>query len=372
MPSPFREKAEELLALADVRVDGGRPWDLQVHDERLFQRALSQGSLGLGEAYMDGWWDCGQLDEFFHRVLRARLQERVDRNLRLALLVLQSKLINIQSKGRAKTDAAWHYDLGNDLYQRMLDKRMTYTCGYWKDAKTLDEAQEAKLELACRKLGLKPGMRVLDIGCGWGSFMKYAAEKHGVEVVGVTLSKEQAALGKGLCAGLPVEFRIQDYRDIQGTYDRVVSIGMFEQVGHKNFRTYMEVASRALVDDGIFLLHTIGGSTSETTGNPWLTKHIFPGSMIPSAAQITAAIEGLFVMEDWHNFGPHYDKTLMAWLHNFEKHWKELEPKYGERFRRMWRYYLCSSAGAFRARHNHLWQVVLSKRGIPGGYECPR
>jgi len=243
---------------------------------------------------------------------------------------------------------------------------MNYTCAYWKEGvTTLDEAQEAKLELVCQKIGLEPGMHVLDIGCGWGCFAKYAAEKYGVRVTGVTVSKEQVKLGMEMCKGLPVELKLQDYRDVTGVYDRVISIGVMEHVGYKNYRTYMEVADRTLKDDGIAFIHTIGGNISSTKANAWTTKYIFPNGMLPSIAQLSKAMEGIFVIEDLHNIGPHYDKTLMAWHANFEAAWPELKKKYDERFYRMWRYYLLSSAGGFRARQSQLWQFVMTRPGTP-------
>lgn len=369
MNSHQKQLIAELLALADVEINGSRPHDIQVHDERLYGRVLSQGSMGLGEAYMDDWWDAPQLDEFFTHVLRARLDEKVRKNWQLALRALQASLFNMQSPSRARKVGEVHYDVGNDLYQKMLDRRMTYTCGYWKDAKTLDEAQEAKYELACRKIGLKKGDRVLDIGGGWGSFARFATEKYGASTVAITISKNQVELGKELCKGLPIEIRLQDYREVHdGPYDHVVSFGMFEHVGSRNYRTYMEVVHRNLKDDGFFLLHTIGGNRSVRATDPWVSKYIFPNSMLPSIKQIGSAIEDLFVMEDWHNFSRHYDKTLMAWFHNFDTAWPALKEKYGERFYRMWKYYLLASAGTFRSRRNQLWQIVLSKYGVPGGY----
>ncbi|MBI5370181.1 cyclopropane fatty acyl phospholipid synthase [Candidatus Uhrbacteria bacterium] len=351
---------ESWLAKADIRTNGDRPWDLIVHDERVFSRTLAQGSLGFGEAYMDGWWDCHALDQMLTRVFHANLQDHI-KPLRALWPTVSAHLLNPQRKSKAFEIGKRHYDVGNDLYEHMLDQRMVYTCGYWKDATTLDEAQEAKLDLTCRKLELKPGMRVLDIGCGWGSFAKFAAQKYGVGVVGVTVSKEQVKLAQELCAGLPIDIRLQDYRDIAGTFDRIVSLGMFEHVGYKNYRTYMQVAHRVLADGGLFLLHTIGGNHSVHSTDQWIEKYIFPNSMLPSITQIGAAIEDLFVMEDWHNFGPFYDKTLLAWHQNFERAWPELKEKYGERFGRMWQFYLLSSAATFRARNNQLWQIVLSK-----------
>ncbi len=354
----------ELLDLAEIQPNGPNPWDIQIHDRRFYDRVLRDTSLGLGESYMDGWWDCEQIDQMIYRILLARLDEKV-KNSRMALLVLRARLFNRQSKARAFQIGEHHYDLGNDLYTAMLDKRLNYTCAYWKNAANLDEAQEAKLELVCKKIGIKPGMKILELGCGWGSFAKYAAEKYGASVLGVTVSKEQVALGMELCKGLPVELRLQDYREVQGTYDAVISIGVMEHVGYKNYRTYMQVVDRTLKKDGIAFVHTIGGNTSITTGEPWTDKYIFPNGMLPSIAQLSTAMEGLFVIEDLHNIGPHYDPTLMAWHANFEKAWPDLREKYGDRFYRMWRYYLLSSAGGFRARNQQLWQIVFTRQGSP-------
>jgi cyclopropane-fatty-acyl-phospholipid synthase len=250
----------------------------------------------------------------------------------------------------------------------MLDKRLVYSCGYWRNARTLNQAQESKLDLICRKIGLKRGMKVLDIGCGWGSFVKYAAEKYGASVVGITVSREQVALARDSCKGLPVQIRLQDYRDLDETFDHVVSVGMFEHVGYKNYQAFMKCVHKCLKDDGLFLLHTIGNNTSVKAPEPWTHKYIFPNGLLPSIKQIGAAIEGLFIMEDWHNFSADYDKTLMAWHRNFMKSWDKIKSNYDERFYRMWRYFLLSNAGAFRARKNQLWQVILSKRGVEGGH----
>jgi cyclopropane-fatty-acyl-phospholipid synthase len=358
-----KEIIRGLLSEAGIEINGKNHWDIQVHDERLYQRLLSESALGLGESYMDDWWDCEALDEFISRILKAQLDKKVKGNWKILLYILKTKLFNRQKKSRAKIVGEQHYDRGNDLYQAMLDKRLNYTSAYWKNAKNLDEAQEAKLDLVCKKIELKKGMTVLELGCGWGSFAKYAAEKYGAHVVGVNVSREQVELGRELCKGLPVELRLQDYREVEGKYDRVISIGIMEHVGYKNYRTYMEVVDRTLKDDGIAFVHTIGGNISTTYVNAWTDKYIFPNGMLPSIAQLAKAMEGLFVMEDWHNFGPDYDRTLMAWYHNFENSWDQLKDKYGERFFRMWRYYLLSSAGGFRSRAQQLWQIVMTKPG---------
>ncbi|WP_235565340.1 cyclopropane fatty acyl phospholipid synthase [Lysobacter sp. Root494] len=366
----LRHRLERLLAHADVRVDGDRDWDLQMHDPRLPMRLLAQGSLGLGESYMDGWWDARSLDGLLYHLLDARIDERV-RGIAAYLDGLRAQLFNLQTRSRSFTVGERHYDLGNDLYAAMLGKRLVYSCGYWREATTLDEAQEAKLDLVCRKLGLQPGMRVLDIGCGWGEALKFAAERYGVSGVGVTISREQADYARRLCDGLPIEIRVQDYRELDEKFDRVFSIGMFEHVGVKNYRRYFEVARTCLPEDGLFLLHSIGSNQSQHHTDPWIARYIFPNSMLPSAAQIARAAEGLFVMEDWHGFGPDYDRTLQAWRDNVEAAWPQL-PSYDERFRRMWRFYLSGSMASFRARRIQLWQVMLSPRGIRGGYIAPR
>ena len=362
----------EFFSSAGVAVDGKNPWDIRVLNEKFYSRALRQGSLGLGDSYMDGWWECDDIPEFINHIVRAGAMGKFSLNFANVSMFILENLLNMQDRRGAKKVGEIHYDAGNDLYEKMLGRTLAYSCGYWKDAKTLDEAQDAKLDLICRKIGLKPGMKVLDIGCGWGSFAKFAAEKYGASVVGVTISKEQKEYAERSCKGLPVEIRFMDYRDVAGEFDRVVSIGMFEHVGKKNYREYMRVAHRLLKEGGLFLLHTIGTIKSDTINDAWIEKHIFPHSMLPSVARIGQAAEMLFVMEDWHNFGPDYEKTLLAWFENFEKAWPSLREKYGDRFYRMWKYYLLTCAGSFRSRNNQLWQVVFSKNPGPEIYQPVR
>ncbi len=370
--SHYKGVAEKILSPAGIEINGDKPWDIKVNNEDFYPRVLSQGSLGLGESYMDGWWNCERLDEFFYRIICYRVPERVRHNLSVLTRAVMAKLFNLQSRKRAFNIGIRHYDLGNELFFNMLDCRAVYSCGYWKNANTLDEAQENKLDLICRKLGLQPGMRLLDIGCGWGSLAKYAAEKYKAEVVGITVSKQQAEFGKELCGELPVEIRLQDYRDLNQQFDRVVSVGMFEHVGCKNYQTFMEVVHRCLKTYGLFLLHTIGGNRSVAATDAWINKYIFPNGMLPSIKQIGSSIEGLFVMEDWHNLSTNYDKTLMAWYQNFVDKWHNLEHHYDHKYFRMWSYYLLSCAASFRARSNQLWQIVLSREGVPGGYNSIR
>jgi cyclopropane-fatty-acyl-phospholipid synthase len=357
-----------LLKKADITINGERPWDIRVHDENFYQRTLAEGELGLGESYMDGWWDCPALDQLIDRIFRNNLPQQVKGNWKLYWHILRSRIFNRQSRRRSFQVGEQHYDVGNDLYSAMLDRRMLYTCAYWKDVDNLEDAQEAKMDLICQKIGLEKGMTVLELGCGFGAFAKFAAEKYDARVTGLTVSKEQVKLGKEMCTGLPVDIRLEDYRNAEGLYDRVISIGVMEHIGYKNYRTYMEKAYAHLKDGGVALIHTIGSNTSKTHTNAWTDKYIFPNGMLPSIAQLGAAMEGLFVMEDWHNFGEHYDPTLMAWYYNFKRGWPKLKDKYGERFYRMWVYYLLSCAGAFRSRAIQLWQIVMTKPGTKQPY----
>ena len=351
----------DLLGSAGITVNGDAPYDIKVNNSKLYPRVLSRGSLGLGESYMDGWWDCEQLDEFINRILRADLPSQIKSNAKLMWHLLRARLFNLQSTKRAYQVGQRHYDIGNDLYEAMLDSRMNYTCAYWRGAKNLDEAQENKLDLVCKKIGLQAGMTVLELGCGFGAFAGYAAEKYGARVTGVTVSKKQVEWANAKYKHLPVDIRLEDYRNVSGQYDRVISIGVMEHVGYKNYRTYMEVVDRTLKPDGLAFIHTIGGNFSGAIADPWTVKYIFPNGSLPSMAQLTKAMEGVLSMEDWHNFGQDYDPTLLAWYDNFEKAWPELKSDYDERFYRMWRYYLLSSAGGFRSRHNQLWQMVLNR-----------
>ncbi len=354
---------DQMLLEAGVVVNGDRPWDIQVHDERFYSRLLADKNLALGEAYMNGWWTCERLDEFFHLVMKKNLEEKVKGGLGYLLRLLPARLFNLQSKRRAVMVAERHYNIGNDLFLSFLDPFNQYSCGYFDGTDDLQEAQLRKLDLICRKLNLGQGDHVLDIGSGWGGFARYAAERYGCRVTAVNVSTEQNRFTESLCRGLPVRVEPCDYRSISGRFDKIVSIGMFEHVGGKNYREFMQVAHRCLKDGGVFLLHTIGANESRTECDPWITKYIFPNGMLPGMAQICKAIEGLFVVEDWHSLGPHYDRTLMCWYRNFQEAWPRLKERYDEVFKRMWDYYLLSCAGAFRARVNQLWQIVMTKYG---------
>lgn len=369
--SSSQDFLDRVFYRAGVSINGSAPSDIKVHNSKFYNRVLAQGSLGLGESYTEGWWDCEDLSQFFFLILRAKLDEQVNPADYL-LRSLKSKILNLSHRVDAFKIGEVHYDRDVDLYKTMLDKNMIYTCGYWKEAKTLDMAQERKLQLVCDKLFIKPGMTVLDIGCGWGGFLKYCAEKYQIRGVGVTVSREQAEVARKTCRNLDVEILLQDYRDVVGKFDRIVSLGMLEHVGFKNYQTFFAKAADCLTDNGLFLLHTIGGNKSETGTDPWIERYIFPNSMIPSIAQLGNAMEDFFVMEDWHNFGADYDKTLMAWFENFDNGWPYLSTKFDQSFYRQWKYYLLSCAGSFRARRNQLWQIVLSKSGVPQGYQSIR
>ncbi len=363
----------DLFRLADIEVGGSRPWDIRVRSDRFYRRIMAQGSLGLGESYMDGDWDCDALDQLFDRAISHRLREKFGMTVSLALLVGLSRLQNRQTARRARQAAQVHYDLPVDIFEATFDQRLTGSCGYWKNAVTLDEAQNAKLDLICRKIGLKQGDAVLDIGCGWGAFLGYAAEHYGADCLGVTVSPVQCEYAKKRYAGLSVKPLLEDYRGYAGPkVDHLVSMGMFEHVGAKNYRTYFERARRYMKDDGLFLLHTIWENERYPTIDAWQDKYIFPNGDLPSVGEITSAVEGLFVVEDVHNFGIFYDATLMAWNRKFQSNRTMMAERHGERFCRMWEYYLLQSAGAFRCRHISVGQFVLSPHGLRGGYQSVR
>lgn len=371
MSSRAKKYIQKLLARADVQINGTRPWDVQVHNPNIYRKLFFGGIEALGDGYCLGDWDCEVIDQLVDRVYRAGLSKSISRHPLWVIHGWISKLVNYGRRGGRASEVQRHYDAGNDLFQAMLDPRMVYTCAYWKDAKNLEQAQTNKLELICKKIGLKKGMKVLDVGGGWGSFVTYAAEKYQVHGTNITISKEQKQLADQLCADLPVENLLIDYRDIKGKFDAVVSIEMIEAVGYKNYRQYMQKMYDCLPEGGIFLLEAIISNHSTTHTNPWIDKRVFPGGMLPSLQQISAAVENLFVIEDVHNFGTDYDKTLMAWFHNFDQNWPSLSG-YDQTFYRMWKLYLQSCAGAFRARNMQVVQIVFSKGSSKGGYQSIR
>lgn len=369
-----KETCIALLRGAGIEVNGPNPWDMQVHNDALYGRILSDPELQLGETYMDQLWSCERIDIMIDKILRSRIQQTLSLSFKERMLILGEILFNPQIGASAAKNVAVHYDIGNELYTRMLDPYMQYTCGYWRNgAKDLSEAQEHKLELICRKLGLRPGMKMLDLGCGWGGLMRYAAEKYQVESVGYTLSKEQVSWIQETCAGLPIRVIEDNYLNAHnrlqetGQFDVIAVIGAIEHCGAKNYRAFMETCSKCLKTDGIFMVHTIISSRTTNRPSPFLYKYIFPGSKVPSPAEVCNSAEDFFVLEDVHNFGEDYDYTLMAWNDRFQASWPELSAmapdKYNERFKRMWEYYLAICAGSFRARGNQLMQFMFTKDG---------
>jgi cyclopropane-fatty-acyl-phospholipid synthase len=356
---------EKMLAPIGITINGNSPWDIRVRDDRTFLQMLQNKNLGLGESYMEGWWDCQQLDEFICKILTAGLDTKIKGGFKFLMPILSAVIFNLQSKIRSAIVAERHYDLDNELFMSFLDPYNQYSCAYFDGTEDLNEAQQRKIDLICKKISLSKEDHLLDVGCGWGGFAKYIAEHYSCEVTAINISEKQISYARESCKDLPVQILRCDYRDLQGSFDKIVSIGMFEHVGQKNYKTFMKTVHRCLKDNGIFLLQTIGGNESLMHCDPWIDKYIFPNGMLPSIAQIGEAVEGLFVMEDLHNLSPHYEKTLMAWHENFQKAWAKLKSRYDDRFKRMWEYYLLSSAGAFRARCNQLWQIVLTKYGTP-------
>lgn len=361
----------QTLAKADIVINGDRPWDIRVHNDELYKRVFREGTMGIGEAYMESWWDCDRLDIAFDKAIRARLDNRFsEHNLHSFALSLYQTLFNLQKISRASEVAETHYNIDNDLFAYMLGPNMNYSCGYWRDAKNLEEAENAKMELICRKLELEPGMSVLDIGSGWGALGAYMNKNYGVKVTGVSVSEAQIAYAK---EHYPENtWLLEDYRSLTGEYDRIVSVGMFEHVGYKNYHEFMRVARERLKDEGLFLLHTIGAYRQRKGADPWINKYIFPNGMIPSAENLVKSFVDFFIMEDWQNFGADYDKTLMAWDARFEEGVENKKFKVEPKTRRMFRYYLLTCAGAFRARDLQLWQLVFSPNGVTGGYRSVR
>jgi cyclopropane-fatty-acyl-phospholipid synthase len=356
-----------LLAFADIRINGTRPWDIQVHDRRFFSRVLASGTLGFGESYMDGWWDCNALDEMCCRAIRAGLEKRFAFRLPNVWAFLTALIVNQQTARRSGKVSRVHYDLSNDFFEAMLDPNMQYSCALFTEGDDLASAQLRKLDWICQRLGLRPGLRLLDIGCGWGGLARHAARHYGCQVVGITASREQFVYAQRWCRGLDVEIQLRDYREVSDQFDRVVSVGMVEHVGYKNYRTYMRAAARSLGEAGLFLCQGICGNFSRFHTDPWIKHYIFPNSMLPSVAQLTRAAEGVFIVEDVKNIGPNYDPTLLAWEENFRRAWPRFADRYGERFRRMWQFYLLSCAGAFRARSLQVFSILFSKEGNASG-----
>ena len=376
MSTVAKKIVTSLMSKAGIKVGGNNPWDIRVNDDRFYSRCL-KGSVGLGESYMDGDWDVERIDELFTRIIRGGLPSSRLARVGRSWLDLKSKLVNLQSRKGSLAIAETHYDLDHRLYQKFLGPYNQYTCCFFNEAATLEEAEVEKLEMICNKLDIQPDDRVLDIGCGWGGFSKYAAETRGCHVTGVSISTEQIAYAREFTAGLRVDIVEADYRDLPdlypaGHFDKVLICGMIEHVGYKNYRGIMKVIHKVIKDQGYFLLHTIGNSQNTTVADPWLEKYIFRNSMLPSIGQLADAFEGIFVMQAWENYGHYYAPTLAAWYENFDRNWPDIEkidaPRpFDERFRRMFDYYLLSCKAGFETEFINLWQIVLTKKGLGTG-----
>lgn len=356
--------------------DGSQPSvAVTVTDNVTLARIIAQPSLGVGEAYMDGRLiiDRGNIHDLVDLASR-NTGGRPGVKRPGALGRWWTRMVREHNERQsARRNVAHHYDLSLDLYRTFLDDDLQYSCAVFeRPGMTLEEAQAAKKRRLAAKLQLSEGQRVLDIGCGWGAFMGYAAERYAARCVGVTVSTEQVAYVKRRYEGQPVEPLLMDYRDYSGEVDHVVSMGMFEHVGHRNYRAYFRKARSVLKDGGLFLLHTIVSGERSPSIEPWLDRYIFPNGVLPTVGQIGQATEDLFVIEDFENFGAYYDRTLMAWHANFMRRRGAMAAKYGERFCRMWDYYLACCAGGFRSRRISVGQFVLSPHGVPGGWRLER
>mmetsp|Transcript_2643 Transcript_2643/g.5371 ORF Transcript_2643/g.5371 Transcript_2643/m.5371 type:complete len:414 (+) Transcript_2643:74-1315(+) len=350
---------------------------VEFHDPTAWYDIITQGNLGVAESYMHGKIKVDPLPFFLTLLngtaLGTRRKEGSDYMVFFMDMInlptaLAGRLFNQQTRERSTRVTKQHYDAGNDLYERMLGPSMSYTCAYWRNATTLDEAQTNKFDLIRRKLELQDGMKVADLGMGWGTAAAYM-HKHGrVEVTGVSLSEEQVKWAQANLAKTGLKFVWEDYRDHcenpanVGTYDRVYSIGMLEHVGFKNHATLFKCIKRLLKPDGLAVVHTIGEPDFLPNSDPFLDKYIFPGAVIPALSSVSAAIENDFILEDFQNFGYDYAKTLAVWAVNSEAFFRDNPTAYTPEFQRMWDYYLKMCEALFELRINQLWHFVLSPR----------
>ncbi|WP_088243550.1 class I SAM-dependent methyltransferase [Calothrix rhizosoleniae] len=347
---------------------------LCIHNPHTYDRVLAFGALGFGEAYMDGWWDeeNNNLVELLCLFFRSNVYSKARRRITIPLLlnVITQRLRTVPTRiQNSRKNVQHHYDLGNDFYQHFLDPTMTYSCGYRiRETDSIEQMQLQKYELICKKLALQPGESLIDIGCGWGGMLIYAAEHYGISGTGITLSVEQAALAKERIEqkGLSdkIKIVIADYREIQGQYDKFVSIGMFEHVGKGSFATFMQKASEFLTPNGVGMLHTIGTQGNERIG-AWTAKYIFPGGYIPQLHELTQELwAAKLSVAHCENLKPHYAETIKHWAANFTTNRAKiasLGATYDERFFRMWYLYLQSSEASFRDGSLQVYQILFYK-----------
>ena len=352
-----------------LRVGDGEPEVVvRIADLRTALAIAAHPTLALGEAFMDGGLTLEKGDIYGLLALVGRnFKYRVHRPPSL-LRRLVKRLNQANDRLSARRNVHHHYDLSVDLYRRFLDEDLQYSCAYFaRPDMTLDEAQAAKKRHIMGKLFIEPGMKVLDIGCGWGGLGLTLAEEAGAKVTGVTLSIEQQALATQRARARGVaeraEFRLQDYRDVDGPFDRIVSVGMFEHVGVPNYDAYFQAIARLLNDDGVAMIHSIGRKDIPAETNPWMAKYIFPGGYIPALSEVLPAIEraGLWVT-DVEVLRLHYAETVKAWRMRFLKQREEIKGLYDERFCRMWEFYFACSEIAFRYCGHMVFQLQLSKQ----------
>ena len=353
--------------------DGGAPRvTLTLHDPALPRKILLSPDLAVGEAYVDRTLtiENDDLHAFLELAIRniARQGQPWFRRPLVALRHMGRHLQQFNPVRRSRQNVAHHYDLSGELYDLFLDADRQYSCGYFaRPGMTLDEAQEAKKQHIAAKLRIEPGMKVLDIGCGWGGMGLTLARDHGAEVLGVTLSREQHAMAVARAekAGLAdkARFELMDYRDVRGQFDRVVSVGMFEHVGVPHYREYFRNVRDRLTEDGIALIHTIGRCDAPSTTSPWITKYIFPGGYVPSMSEALRAIETQDIFTtDIEVWRLHYAETLRHWHDRFVANIDKARALYDDRFCRMWRYYLVACEQTFRFNKQVVFQFQLAPK----------
>lgn len=356
----FKLTLTTLLREANIEPNGASPWDPQIKDERFYRTVLLRGSVGLGDAYLNGWWECADISGFILRIIKSGIHLRVPR-VDIFLRRLRFGLIDAQNRIRSKRVAELHYDEDPYIFEVMLGSTNSYTCARWKGVITLDAAQQQKMDLLCKKAGLSSGMTVLDIGSGWGGFLAYAAERYQVRGIGLTISKTQLDYARKRYGNLPVEFRLQDYRDFVGGVDAVVSICVIEHVGSDHYREYFQKVRETLTrEDGFFAMQCILACDTQARMDPWTEKHIFPNGILPTLERIENAVEGILHIVDREFFRDDYVRTFSAWYENLVRNKNAIIARCGVRYFRKYEYYLCLYIAGFGSGRIDVGQFVLS------------